>query len=441
MSSDRVIVIGAGAAGMMAAGRAAECGARVLLLEKMERPGKKILISGKARCNLSNSQELEGFISQYGPNGRFLYGAFHRFFREELLALMKRFGVETAVERGGRVFPASGDAANVVRAFEKYIAEGKAELRKEVKVTGIQVYRGQAAGVRTDRGLLEAKAIVMATGGASYPATGSNGDGYRLAKALGHTIVPLRPALVPLAVEEVERAASMQGVSLKNIRLTAYCCRSEGIDTHITPGFDVGRGIEGKKPPKGVIESRLGEMMMTHFGIGGPVTLQMSLAIVDALQEGPVSVAIDLKPGLTVKQLHARLQRDFEERGKRSFRRLLELLLPQKMIEPVVGLSGIPGEKLGNQVSAEERDRLVKLLKSLRFDIRNPLPMSAAMVTAGGVSLKEVDPRTMESKLVKGLFLCGEVLDIDGDTGGYNLQAAFSTGWVAGEEAAKSLNL
>ncbi len=439
MGIDRIIVIGAGASGMMAAGRAAECGGRVLLLEKMERPGKKLLISGKSRCNLTNSQELDGFVSQYGLNGRFLHGVFHRFFRDELLALMRRFGVETAVERGGRIFPVSGDAGDVVRALEKYLAAGRVELRRRVRVTGIQSYRGQTAGVRTDHGPLEAKAVVLATGGASYPATGSTGDGYRMAKALGHTIVPLRPALVPLAVEEVERAASMQGVSLKNVRLTAFRCRAEGIEACAAPHSDAGRGIGPGKPPRGVIESRLGEMMMTHFGIGGPVTLQMSLAIVDALREGPVSVAIDLKPSMTEKQLHLRLQRDFAEHGKRSLRRLLGELLPNRMIEPLVTISGIPGDKPGNQISAEERERLVKLLKSLRFNIKSPLPMTVAMVTAGGVSLKEVDPRTMESKLVKGLYLSGEVLDIDGDTGGYNLQAAFSTGWVAGESAARSL--
>ncbi|MEW6142564.1 MAG: NAD(P)/FAD-dependent oxidoreductase [Chloroflexota bacterium] len=435
MSVAQVVVIGAGASGMMAAGRAAECGARVLLLEKMEHPGKKLLISGKTRCNLTNSQELDDFIGMYGPNGRFLYGAFHRFFHDDLLALMRRYGVTTAVERGGRVFPVSGDAGDIVQALQKYLADGRVEVRTGIRVTGIRTYRGCVSGVRTEQGNFPAKAVILATGGASYAATGSTGDGYRIAKALGHSIVPLRPALVPLAVEEAGRAASMQGVSLRNVRLTAYRCQAEEIDNFLTPTTDVGRGIGPKNPPKGVIESRLGEMMMTHFGIGGPITLQMSLAIVDALKEGPASVAIDLKPGLTEKQLHLRLQRDFTGHGKRSFRRLLEGLLPNKMIEPFIDMSGIPGDKPGHQVSATERERLVKLLKSLRFNIKSPLPMSVAMVTAGGVSLKEVDPRTMESRLVKGLYLCGEVLDIDGDTGGYNLQAAFSTGWVAGENA------
>jgi len=437
MGIDRVIVVGAGASGMMAAGRAAECGASALLLDKMEHPGKKLLISGKTRCNLTNSQGLDDFIGMYGPNGRFLYGAFHRFSRDDLLALMRRYGVATAVERGGRVFPVSGDAGDIVRALERYLADGRVEVRTGIRVTGVQTFRGRVMGVRTVQGNFPAKAVVLATGGASYPATGSTGDGYRIAKALGHSIIPLRPALVPLTVEEVGHAAGMQGVSLKNVRLTAYHCRADEIDNFPTSTADVGRGIGPKTPPKGVIESRLGEMMMTHFGIGGPITLQMSLAIVDALKEGPVSVAIDLKPGLTDRQLHLRLQRDFTEHGKRSFRRILEGLLPNKMIEPFVGMSGIPGEKPGHQVATGERDGLVWLLKSLRFNIKNPLPMSAAMVTAGGVSLKEVDPRTMESRLVKGLYLCGEVLDIDGDTGGYNLQAAFSTGWVAGESAAR----
>lgn len=430
------LVIGGGASGMMAAGRAAERGARVVLLEKMERPGKKLLISGQGRCNLTNSQEIDDFITMYGPNGRFLYGAFDRFFRDDLLSLMGRYGVATVVERGGRVFPVSGDAGDVVRALQKYLDDGRVEVRTGVRVTGIRTYRGAVSGVRTKQGSYSARAVVLATGGASYPATGSTGDGYRMAGALGHSIVPLRPALVPLVVEETGRAASMQGVSLKNVRLTAYRCRSDKIDSYPAPTFDTGRGIGSGKPPNGIIESRLGEMMMTHFGIGGPVTLQMSLAIVDALREGPVSVAIDLKPGLTESQLHLRLQRDFAGHGKRSLRRLLEGVLPNKMVGPFVEISGVQGDKPGHQVSAAERERLVKLLKSLRFNIKSSLPMSAAMVTAGGVSLREVDPRTMESRLVGGLYLCGEVLDIDGDTGGYNLQAAFSTGWVAGESAA-----
>ena len=425
---------------MMAAGRAAELGAKVLLLEKMDHPGKKILISGKTRCNLTNVRELDDFIPMYGPNGRFLYSAFRRYFRDDLLNLLKNYGVETMVERGGRVFPSSGDASDVVNAFERYMADHGVQICTMARATRILADSGCVTGVQTQEGLIPAEAIVLATGGASFPGTGSSGDGYQMAKILGHTIVELRPALVPLAVNEVEMASSMQGVSLRNVRLTAYQCQVHEIDSFPSPTGDSGRGTGHERSSWPIIESRLGEMMMTHFGIGGPITLQMSLAIVDAMKKGPVSVSIDLKPGLSESQLHQRLQRDFDTSGKRSYRRLLAGLLPQKMIHPFVEMTGIPGNKQGHQINAEERTRLTHLLKSLRFNIKTPLPLSSAMVTAGGVSLKEINPRTMESQLVRGLYFCGEVMDIDADTGGYNLEAAFSTGYVAGEQAAAFAN-
>ncbi len=436
MTTKPVIVVGAGASGMMAAGRAAELGANVLLLEKTPRPGSKILISGKTRCNLTNAKELDDFIAMYGPNGRFLYSAFHRFFRDDLLAFLRRYGVETKGERGGRVFPASDDARDVVKAFEKYIADYGVQLRTDTRVTGIQVDRGRVVGVQTEKGTLSTTAVVLATGGASYPETGSTGDGYRLAAALGHTITKLRPALVPLVVHERQWAESMQGVSLRNVRLTAYQCPADEINPSLTPTNDWGRGTSGRQSPWPIIQSRMGEMMITHFGIGGPITLLMSLAIVDALENGPVSVSIDLKPALDEKQLRQRLQRDFDRYGKRSYGHILRGLLPPKLIGPLVDMTAIPPDRQGNQISAEERERLLLLLKSLRFNIKGPLSMASAMVTAGGVSLKEIHPRTMASRLVEGLYFCGEVMDLDGDTGGYNLQAAFSTGYIAGEQAA-----
>jgi predicted flavoprotein YhiN len=437
--ADRVIVVGAGAGGMMAAGRAAEMGAEVLLLEKTDGPGKKILVSGKSRCNLTNARDLEDFLSMYGPNGRFLHGAFHRFFRDDLLAFLQQYGVETKVERGGRVFPVSDDAADVVKAFRRYLKDYGVKIRTGVPVTGIAVRDGRVEGVRTEKGILPARAVILATGGATWPVTGSTGDGFRMAAALGHTVTKLRPALVPLVVMEVERAKAMQGVSLRNVRLTAFRGPAEGIDPSLTPARDVGRGLEQKRRRGPVIESRMGEMLFTHFGIGGPITLLMSLSVVDALAEGPVGVAIDLKPALTAEELRARLQRDFDSFGKRGFRSLLAGLLPHKMIEPFIEMSGIPADRPGHQISAAERKRLLGLLKALRFNIRGPLPMTAAIVTAGGVALPEIDPRTMASRLVSGLFFCGEVMDIDADTGGYNLQAAFSTGFVAGEAAAADL--
>ena len=440
MRDKQVIVIGAGASGMIAAGRAAELGAEVLLLEKMKRPGKKILISGQTRCNLTNSRELDDFIAMYGTHGRFLYSAFHHFFRDDLLALLRRYGVETKTEPDGRIFPASDDARDVVKAFKRYMADHKVQMRTGIRATGIQVDRGRVTGVQTEQGAYPAAAVILATGGASYPSTGSTGDGYRMAEAVGHTITRLRPALVPLVVQEIQLARSMQGVSLRNVRLTAFQCRADEIDSSLTPTRDMGRGTGHEKAPWPIIESRRGEMMITHFGISGPITLQMSLAIVDALQKGPVSVSIDLQPDLSEQQLHQLLQRDFELHGKRSFKRIISDLLPRKMVEPFVAMTSIPTDKLVNQISIGERKRLVSLLKSLRFNIKGPLPLDAAMVTAGGVSLKEIDPRTMASRLVAGLYFCGEVLDLDADTGGYNLQAAFSTGYVAGEQAAKFVN-
>jgi predicted flavoprotein YhiN len=436
MTDKQVIVIGAGASGMMAAGRAAELGAEVLLLEKMKRPGKKILISGQTRCNLSNSRELNDFIAMYGTNGRFLRNTFHRYFRDDLLAFLKRYGVETKTEPDGRIFPASDDARDVVKAFKRYVADYGVQMRTGVRATALRVDRGRVTGVQTDQGAYPAAAVILATGGASYPGTGSTGDGYRMAEAVGHTIIKLRPALVPLAVQEVQLARSMQGVSLRNVRLTAYQCRADKIDSSLTPTGDAGRGTGHEKAPWPVIESRRGEVMLTHFGISGPITLQMSLAIVDGLEKGPVSISIDLQPDLSEKQLRQLLRQDFELHGKRSYRRILSGLLPHKMVEPFIEMTGIPSDKPVNQISAKERRRIISLLKSLRFNIKSPLPLASAMVTAGGVSLKEIDPHTMASRLVGGLYFCGEVLDLDADTGGYNLQAAFTTGYVAGEEAA-----
>jgi len=432
----QVVVIGAGAAGMLAAGRAAAAGARVLLLEKMDQPGRKILISGKTRCNLTNTRTLPEFIAMYGPNGRFLHTAFHRFFRDDLLDILNRYGVETKSERGGRIFPVSDRAADVVGALRRYVDDQGVQLATQSRVFSLIVEGGKIAGVVTDKGMTPAAAVIVAAGGATWPATGSTGDGYELARAVGHRIEKLRPALVPLIVKEIELAKSMQGVSLRNVRLTACRCRPCEIGPAAVPAHDVGRGLDRKKARGPVIESRFGEMMITHFGIGGPVTLLISLAVVDALARGPVSVAIDLKPALDYPQLRARLQRDLDAHGKRQFKGILEGLLPRKMIEPLGALTGIPLDKPAHQVTAAEREKLAGILKSLRFEIAGPLPMAAAIVTAGGVSLKEIDPRTMASKLVQGLYFCGEVLDIDADTGGFNLQAAFSTGYVAGEAAA-----
>jgi len=430
-----VVVAGGGAAGLMAAGRAAQRGARVLLLEKKEGCGKKILVSGKTRCNLTNTADLKSFIAMYGPNGRFLHGAFSRFFRPELLAFFERYGLATKVERGGRIFPVSDDARDVVQVFHQYLEEHHVRRRLHTRVTSVSLHSDSRFAVETTGGRCLASSVILATGGASWPATGSEGDGYALSAALGHTIVKPRPALVPLIVREQALARSMQGVSLRNVRATAFQGEAGAINASLTPSCDSGRG-QGKIPRPPVIESRFGEMLFTHFGLGGPIILLLSLAVVNALEREPVSILIDLKPAVTREQLSNRLQKDFNAFGKRKTATILKDYLPAKMVDPLIALCGMDGNKPAHQIGAAEREKIIDTLKALRFNIQSPLPLAKAIVTAGGVSLREIDPRTMASKKVPGLFFCGEVMDIDADTGGYNLQAAFSTGYVAGESAA-----
>ena len=436
MSDNRVIVIGAGAGGMMAAGRAAECGAEVLLLEKTARTGNKLLISGQSRCNLSNARELDDFIAMYGTNGRFLYRAFDLFFRDDLLRFFRRFGVETMAEADGRIFPASNSSADIVHALESYLTAGHVRLETQTEVEGILVKEGRVTGVRTPQSEYPAAAVVLATGGASYPATGSSGAGYRMAAEVGHRIVRLRPALVPLVVHETEMIKTMQGASLNGVRLTAFSCKVEDIPQPLPQLRDTGRGISSKSPRPPLIESRTGDVMLTHFGLSGPAALQMSLAVVDALERGPVSLCIDLRPQVSWEDTRKFLQKVFDRLSKRTFRNILVELIPPKLIEPFLEMSGVPADKCGCQIDANERESLLRLIKCLRFDVKGPLSLASAMVTAGGVSLDEIEPHTMASRMVKGLYFCGEVMDIDADTGGFNLQAAFSTGRLAGESAA-----
>jgi predicted flavoprotein YhiN len=430
-----IIVIGGGAAGLMAAGRAAQLGAKVLLLEKMESPGKKILVSGKTRCNLTNSADRSDFIAMYGINGRFLHGAFHHFFRPELLHFLELYGLATKLERGGRIFPVTDDARDVVRVFQKYLAEYKVKIKFNTRVLSVAV-QNRIFQIKTQNGNYSSRSVIIATGGATWPATGSAGDGYPISRQLGHSIAQLKPALIPLIAFEQKLAQSMQGVSLRNVRATAFQGKAADVDAALTPSCDYGRG-QKKSPRAPVIESRFGEMLFTHFGLGGPIILLMSLAVVQALEQGPVSILIDLKPALTPEQLHTRLQRDLDQSGKRKIATLLKEYLPAKMIDPFIGQTGIDRERLAHEIKSPERERMVNLFKALRFNIKSALPLEKAIVTAGGVSLDEIDPRTMASKLIPGLYFCGEIMDIDADTGGYNLQAAFSTGYLAGESAAK----
>jgi predicted Rossmann fold flavoprotein len=438
MSSKLIVVVGGGAAGMMAAGRAAEMGAEVVLLEKMERGGRKILVSGNTRCNLTNTRSLDDFIPMYGQNGKFLHSAFRHFFSDDLIGLLGKYGASTSVEPDGRVFPASGRSTDVFKALTSYMKQNGVTVITGSTVLNIeQASQGMLAVYTQDR-TLRTGAVIMATGGASYPQTGSNGEGYRIAQRLGHKIIKLRPALVPLVVNDQERVKDLQGISLQNIRLTSFACEAAAVEARLIPEHDAGRGTQGKKARRPLIESRTGNLIFTHYGISGPVVLLMSLAVSDALDLGHVSLTLDLLPGKNRKQLHEQLQAEFNRHGSRQIRTILEDLVPSRVSALLLELAAIAPDKPASRIAAAERENIVCLLKDFRFDVRRTRPLAEAMVTAGGVCLDEVNPRTMESKLIKGLYLCGELLDIDADTGGFNLQAAFSTGYLAGESAARS---
>ena len=411
----QVLVIGGGASGMMAAGRAAECGAAVTLLEKMPQLGSKILLSGKGRCNFSNMADLRDFVAAFGPEGKFLYGAFTHFFRPDLLDLLERFGLKAEVERGGRVFPASDRALDVVKALKQYLQQGKVRTRLNGAVDRVEVQKGKVSRVCLGRGeALEAHACILATGGLSYPLTGSTGDGYEIAKRLGHTIVPLRPSLVPLEVEE-PWAKELQGLSLRNVKASIF---------------------SGKKERKKIGEE-FGEMLFTHFGVSGPIILRLSRLAFKSRARGRLTLCLNLKPALNPEQLDRRLLRDLAKYHRRQFKHCLADLLPRRLISVIVRLSEIAPEKPAHQLTAQERERIGNLLSALPLTILRPRPIEEAVVTAGGVELTEVNPKTMESRIISGLYFCGEILNLDGPTGGYNLQAAFSTGYLAGEMAAQ----
>lgn len=405
--SSKVIVIGAGAAGLMAAWKAAERGLEVLLLEKNDRIGKKILISGKGRCNITNSTDIEGLIQNIPGNGNFLYSSFYTFSNDDLIRLLEEEGLETKVERGGRVFPVSDRSKDVVRVLQRLVENKGVDIRLNTAVDSIVVKEGAVFGVRLKNGkVLEAASVVLATGGASYPATGSTGDGYRMAEKLGHSIVSLKPSLVPLVTAE-KWIGELQGLSLKNISITMT-------------------DKSGRK-----IYSDFGEMLFTHFGVSGPVILSASRHILPYDYKN-VRLVIDLKPALDEETLDARVQRDFDKYSRKQFKNSLDDLLPQKIIPVIIKLSKIDGEKPVNQITKAERRALVMLLKNFTFEITGARPITEAIVTAGGVSTNEINPSTMGSKIVKGLYLAGEVIDVDGYTGGFNLTIAFSTGVLAG---------
>ncbi len=412
MTRRRVIIIGGGPAGLMAAGQTAIMGADALVLEKKPRPGIKLRITGKGRCNLTNIAPLNDFIDHFGKNGRFLRQAFNRFFSAELVAFLGEMGVDIITERGGRVFPVGEDAAAVTEALIHWTKQQGVTIKAKSPVDHLLIEDGRVHGVHANGDDITADAVIIATGGASYPATGSTGDGYRLASSAGHTIIPVRPALVPL-ITAGDTAPRLQGLSLRNVMVHVY--------------------IDGKKR-----HNAMGEMLFTHFGVSGPIILTLSGDIVDALDaKKHVALAIDLKPALDDAKLDARLLRDLKEHGKQQFHTLLKGLLPSKLIPVCCDLTGIPPDKAGHQINADERRRLRLWLKNFRLDVVGHRSFAEAIITAGGVDTREIDPRTMQSRLIAGLYFAGEVIDINGDTGGYNLQASFSTGWLAGRSAAQ----
>ena len=412
MTRRRVIVVGGGPAGLMAAGQAARLGAETLLLEKMHRPGRKLRIAGKGRCNLTNMAPLSEFIAHFGPGGRFLRQTFSRFFTSELVAFFDEVKIPTVTERGGRVFPASGQAQDVVDALVRWAGGQQVTMQPRSPVEKLTAEGGRVVGVQAPQGQIHrGDAVIIATGGASYPATGSTGDGYRLAESAGHTIVPIRPALVPLETGG-DIATKLEGLNLRNVTVRVR--------------------VDERKQA-----TLFGEMLFARSTLTGPIILSLSGQIVDALSQGRrVVLSIDLKPALDERKLDARLIRDLEAQGKQSFRMLLNGLLPKKLIPICMDSTGIPPDKAAPHITAGERKRLRAWLKDFRLEVTGYRSIDEAIITAGGVDTREVDPRTMASQRVEGLYFAGEVLDVDADTGGYNLQAAFSTGWVAGRSAA-----
>ena len=404
----RVVVIGGGAAGLMAAVIAGREGAKVTLLEKMNYVGKKMGITGKGRCNITNACDMSDFIKNTPGNGKFLYGAYERFTNEDLLQLLHDAGLETKVERGGRVFPASDSALDVRNTFMKLMKHYGVDVHLEEPVKKLLVDDGVVTGVVTDKETYHADAVVIATGGKSYPATGSTGDGYMLAAQVGHTITDIRPSLVPIVTEE-SWVKDLMGLSLRNVELSVVA--------------------------KNKVQAKMfGEMMFTHFGITGPIVLSLSYTVGKLMRKkniGTIGLDINLKPALSPETLDKRLQKDFDLYSKKQLINGMKDLLPSRLIPLIIELAGIDPQKPINQISKEERQQIGYMLQHMPLTVKGLRPVEEAIVTAVGISLKEFNPKTMESKLVKGLYGAGEVLDIDAFTGGYNLQAAFSTGYVA----------
>ena len=410
-----VIVIGGGPAGMMAAITAAEYGNNVTIIEKNSDFGKKLLITGKGRCNITSLFYMSEFIKNTPGNGQFLYSAFQNYTNTDIIDFLKNQGLEVKEERGNRIFPVTDKSIDVLNCFKSKINELKIKKLFNTRVQKILVQNGEVLGVRTEKEIIQTDKIILATGGKSYPLTGSTGDGYLIAKNIGHKVTEIRPSLVPLVIYEKNECKEMQGLSLRN----------------------VGIKIIDESKNKLIYED-FGEMIFTHFGISGPTILSGSAHLVrykeidNLMKEQKIKLQIDLKPALTEEQLDERILRDFKEFKNKQFKHALDKLLPQKMIPIVIEKTKINEEKRVNEITKEERRNLVKVLKKFELTIKDFRPVEEAIITSGGINIKEINPKTMESKLVKGLYFAGEIIDVDSYTGGFNLQIAYSTGYTAG---------
>ena len=407
-----LVIIGAGPAGMISALRAAECGAKVVLIEKNRMPGTKLLMTGKERCNITNAEtDIRAFAACFGSNGRFLYNALYHFGVKETIDLFHRSGLKTKTERGGRVFPESDSAKDVRDLFLRLIKKAGVTLLTGCSIKKLSAHQGVIEKVILEDTEIKARNYLICTGGLSYPGTGSTGDGYRWAGQMGHRIVPTRPALTPITVEE-KWVRELEGLSLKNVRVSIF--------------------QDNKKQ-----DERFGEALFTGNGLSGPIILDISKSTGKLLAAGRADLFIDLKPALDVSVLDKRILRDLEAHHNKSIKNILPDLLPQKLIPVILELAKIDPEKKANSVTKDERKRLRTLLKEFRLTVKGLLGFEKAIITAGGIDLKEVDPRTMRSKMIRNLYFAGEILDLDGPTGGYNLQVCWSTGYLAGESAAR----
>ncbi len=413
-----VIVIGGGASGMFAAGCAAAKGADTLLLEKTNQLGKKLSITGKGRCNLTNIGEVNDFIESYGKNGKFLYRSFKNFFNQSLIAFFNSYGIETKVERGGRIFPVSDNSESIVNALRNYLKENKVTLGLNLQVKEIVLgdnktdRNNKVIGIKLSerKEIIKTDKVILATGGLSYPKTGATGDGYRMAKKLGHSIVSLTPALVPLETKE-DFVKDLQGLALKNVSVTVF-----------TNGRKIGEDF--------------GEMLFTHFGLSGPIILKMSSLVIEHLNKNQeVSIVINFKPALDEKKLADRLLRETKNFGLKSVNNVMKNFLPRKLVPVFLKLANINTDKKFKQITHQEKEKIINLLTNFSLKITKSRPIDEAIITKGGISLKEINPYTMESKKIKGLYFCGEIIDLDGKTGGYNLQLAFSTAHLAAQSA------